>query len=617
MKVSDMATFRLLRSQFHNLKLNGFHFLSPPTNCKIFHNRFPQNPQFSRHFQPPLNSRLIHSLNRRLSPESPVLAVNGRSEETPSNSPDSKPIFDQKPRVLSMFGPDLINPKTSDSDEESVKNRLNSVPNHSNGKKGKSKEYWVCSDCGHTEAKWWGACNACKKFGTLKSFVVKEGVDGGKVNGFEVSENAMKSWLPEQNDRQGGPVRLGDVNRGVNPSEWRIQLYGTFGGEFSRVIGGGVVPGSLVLIGGDPGIGKSTLLLQIAALIAESPDNSESAPVVYISGEESIEQIGNRADRLSINAEDLFLYSSTDVEDILKKVSLISPRAVVIDSVQTIYLQGVTGSPGGMSQLKECTAALLRFSKKTGIPILLIGHVNKIGDIAGPRVLEHIVDTVLYMEGEKHSTYRLLRSVKNRFGSTDELGVFEMAESGLQAVLNPSEMFMSEEHSESDHLAGVAVAVIIDGSRTFLIEVQALCVADSIGKHLNGVPTNRADMIISVLKKQAGLKMQDYSVFLNVVSGVSLTETAGDLAVAVAICSSLLEFPLPNNVAFIGEIGLGGELRMVSRIEKRINTLAKLGYKTCIVPKSAEKAIAALGFEGLQVVGCKNLKEVIDKVFSP
>ncbi|XP_021765374.1 uncharacterized protein LOC110729896 [Chenopodium quinoa] len=622
MKASDMATFRLFRSQFHNLNFNGFHFHSPPTNCKIFHNRFPKNPQFSRHFQPPLNSRLIHSVNRRLSPESPLLSFNGRSEETQSNSPDSEPL-----RVWSMFGPDSINPKTSDSEEESVENRVNSVPNYSDGpitggyvvkgKKGKSKEYWVCTDCGHTEAKWWGACNACKTFGTLKPFVVKEGMDGGKVSGFEVSENAMKSWLPEQNARQGGPVRLADVNRGVNPSEWRIQLNGTFGGEFSRVSGGGVVPGSLILVGGDPGVGKSTLLLQIAALIAESPDNSKSAPVVYISGEESIEQIGNRADRLSINAEDLFLYSSTDVEDILKKVSLLCPRAVVIDSVQTIYLQGVTGSPGGMSQLKECTAALLRFSKKTGIPVLLIGHVNKIGDIAGPRVLEHIVDTVLYMEGEKHSTYRLLRSVKNRFGSTDELGVFEMAESGLQAVLNPSEMFMSEEHSESDHLAGLAVAVIIDGSRTFLIEVQALCVADSIGKHLNGVSTSRADMIISVLKKQAGLKMQDCSVFLNVVSGVSLTETAGDLAVAAAICSSLLEFPLPNNVAFIGEIGLGGELRMVSRIEKRVTALAKLGYKTCIVPKSAEKAIAALGFEGLQVVGCKNLKEVIDKVFSP
>lgn len=268
-------------------------------------------------------------------------------------------------------------------------------------------------------------------------------------------------------------------------------------------------------------------------------------------------------------------------------------------------------------QVKECTSALLRFAKKTNIPVLLAGHVTKSGDIAGPRVLEHIVDAVLYMEGEKFSSYRLLRSVKNRFGSTDELGVFEMSQLGLQAVSNPSKIFLSEQHSDSEFLAGLAVAVIMDGSRSFLIEIQALCVSGStVSRHVNGIQASRADMIISVLMKQAGLKLQENAIFLNVVSGVALTETAGDLAVAAAICSSFLEFPIPNSIAFIGEIGLGGELRMVSRMEKRVSTVAKLGYRKCIVPKSAEKSLATLGFEQMEFIGCKNLKEVINVVFT-
>lgn len=267
--------------------------------------------------------------------------------------------------------------------------------------------------------------------------------------------------------------------------------------------------------------------------------------------------------------------------------------------------------------MKECTSALLRFAKKTNIPVLLIGHVTKSGEIAGPRVLEHIVDVVLYLEGEKHSTHRLLRSVKNRFGSTDELGVFEMSQSGLEAVLNPSEILLSEEHSESEVMAGLAVAVVMDGSRTFLLEIQALCLSSStVSRQVNGIQASRADMIISVLVKQAGLKLQENAIFLNVVSGVTLTETSGDLAVAAAICSSFLEFPIPSGVAFIGEIGLGGELRVVPRIEKRVHTVAKLGYKMCIVPRSAEKALASSSFGDMLIVGCRNLKEVINAVFT-
>lgn len=484
-------------------------------------------------------------------------------------------------------------------------------------KKGKSKTVWVCSECGYSSGQWWGYCQSCQKAGTMKQF--SPGVESsgtGKVSGFEFSENLARAWLP-QNSADTLPIRLADVNRGVSSLDWRIPLSGLFGAEVGRVLGGGLVPGSLVLVGGDPGVGKSTLLLQTAAIIAEGHGMGGTAPVVYVSGEESIEQIGNRADRMKIGATELFLYSSTDIKDILDKARPLSPRTLVIDSIQTVYLQGVTGSAGSISQVRECTSALLRFAKTTNVPVLLAGHVTKSGDIAGPRVLEHIVDVVLYMEGEKFSSHRLLRSVKNRFGTTDELGVFEMSQSGLQAVSNPSEMFLSEEHSDSEILAGLAVAVIMDGSRAFLIEIQALCIAGSpIARQVNGVQASRADMIISVLMKQAGLKLQENGIFLNVVSGVTLSETAGDLSVAAAICSSFLEFAIPRGVAFIGEIGLGGELRTVPGMEKRVSTLAKLGYKKCVVPESAEKFLSTLDLEGIQILACRNLKEMINTVFS-
>ncbi|KAJ8638613.1 hypothetical protein MRB53_012880 [Persea americana] len=483
-------------------------------------------------------------------------------------------------------------------------------------KSGKARVQWVCGDCGESHSQWWGSCHSCHAVGTLKVFAESEKA-GNNSRGFEISENATRSWL-QQRAVELHPRRLTDVNKGINPLEWRIPLFGLFGIEVARVLGGGLVPGSLVLVGGDPGVGKSTLLLQIAAMLAEGSDFSKPAPVIYVSGEESIEQIGNRADRMRIGTHELYLYSSTDVEDILEKIQGLSPRALVVDSIQTVYLKGVVGSAGNIQQVKECTSALLRFAKQTNIPVLLIGHVTKTGDIAGPRVLEHIVDVVLYMEGEKYSSYRLLRSVKNRFGSTDELGVFEMSQSGLKAVSNPSEIFLSEQYSDSEVLAGLAVAVIVDGSRSFLIEIQALCSSGStVKKHFNGIRESRADMIISILMKQAGLKLQDSSIFLNVVSGINLKETAGDLAVAAAICSSFFEFPIPTDVAFIGEIGLGGELRTVPRMDKRVVTVSKLGYKRCIIPKSAEKLLTGLDLEeGLQIVGCRNLKEVINGVFT-
>ncbi|XP_028778951.1 uncharacterized protein LOC114750381 [Neltuma alba] len=481
-------------------------------------------------------------------------------------------------------------------------------------KKERGKTQWVCSNCGYTTGQWFGFCRSCNSASTMKEFREPKLSGSGKVSGFSVSESVMGSWLPHQAGELR-PLKLTDVNRRVNHQEWRFPFSGPFGNEVARVLGGGLVPGSLILVGGDPGVGKSTLLLQIAAMIAEGCNSDEAAPVVYVSGEESIEQIGHRADRLGIESE-IYLYSSTDIEDILEKTQHLSARAVVVDSVQTVYLKGIIGSAGGISQVKECTSALLRYAKQTNTAVFLIGHVTKSGDIAGPRVLEHIVDVVLYMEGEKYSSHRMLRVVKNRFGSADELGVFEMLQSGLRAVSNASEIFLSDQYLDSDFLAGLAIAVVMDGSRAFLIEIQALCVSGStVSRHVNGIQQSRADMIISVLIKQAGLRLQENAVFLNVVSGFQLTETAGDLAIAAAICSSFLEFPLPRDIAFIGEIGLAGELRTVPGLDKRVNTLAKLGYRMCVVPKEAVKILGTDGFGKMKIVGCKNLKEVINTVF--
>lgn len=585
-----MQALRALRFQKHLLNL-------PPTN-----------PLSSLRFTIINTSRQFHFTRRKHFPEESTALTNDAVQgwAAPSAAREN-PSGENVPQRESKSSANYSNVLGS-------KSRVYEVTGNGNKKKGKgkSKTVWVCSDCGYDDGQWWGICKQCNGVNTMKRF--SEGVEH-LTSGFEVLENVTRSWLPHQSVR-ALPTKLTDVNKGINQSNWRIPLSGLFGAEVGRVLGGGLVPGCLVLIGGDPGVGKSTLLLQIAAIVAEGCDMGGPAPVLYVSGEESIEQIGNRADRMRIGTDELFLYASTDVEDILEKTQTLPLRALVIDSIQTVYLRGVTGSAGGLSQVKECTEVLLRFAKKTNIPVFLIGHVTKSGEIAGPRVLEHIVDVVLYMEGEKCSSHRLLRSVKNRFGSTDELGVFEMSQSGLQAVSNPSEMFLSEQQSDSEFLAGLAVTVIMDGSRAFLIEIQALCVAgSSVSRQVNGVQAGRAEMIISVLIKQAGLKLQENGVFLNVVSGVSLSETAGDLAVAAAICSSFLEFPLPVGIAFIGEIGLGGEIRMVPRMDKRINTVVKLGYKKCIIPKSAETLLSALDLGDTEIVACRNLKEMINIVF--
>ncbi|KAJ7297295.1 hypothetical protein O6H91_Y066600 [Diphasiastrum complanatum] len=345
----------------------------------------------------------------------------------------------------------------------------------------------------------------------------------------------------------------------------------------------------------------------------------QPAPVLYVSGEESMEQISNRADRLRIPSHELFLYAATDLEIILNAIRELSPRAVVVDSIQTIYLPEASGSAGSVVQVRECATALLRCAKQLQIPMFVVGHMTKTGDIAGPKVLEHIVDVVLYLEGERLQSHRLLRVVKNRYGSTDEVGVFEMVEGGLVAVTNPSGVFLSERTSDASNAASGAVAVTMEGSRPLLLEVQALCSNATQmppKRTANGIDPQRFSLIIAVLTKQARVRLSSQDIFINVVGGFELKEPAADVAVALAICSSYLEKPLPRDMAFIGEIGLGGELRSVGQLERRLTEALKLGFKKFVIPQSAAKVAKGVLTEKFQSISCSDIKEVLDKVLN-
>lgn len=390
-------------------------------------------------------------------------------------------------------------------------------------------------------------------------------------------------------------------------------------------MGGGIVPGSLILVGGDPGVGKSTLLLQVAGLLAEGGEEDVSAPVLYVSGEESEEQVANRAERMGIETEDLFIFSATNMEIILQWIQRIGPRAVVVDSIQTVYLSEATGSAGSTSQVKECATALLHVAKRNGISVFLVGHVTKTGEIAGPRVLEHIVDVVLYMEGERMQTHRLVRSVKNRYGTTDEVGVFEMKKGGLVPVANPSALFLGDRGGSGGSSASASVAVVLEGRRPLLVEVQAL--SSPVGappgrRTANGVDRERLSLILAVLQKQAGLKIYTQDIFINVVGGLQLKEPGADIAIAIAIASSYFEKSLPLDTVYIGEIGLGGELRPVGQLERRLGEAAKLGFKRAIVPTSGSVAReeedgegSNNSVDGLVSCPCANIIEALCEAF--
>ncbi|KAH7439930.1 hypothetical protein KP509_04G082500 [Ceratopteris richardii] len=512
----------------------------------------------------------------------------------------------------------------------------------SSKKKTKTRIFYVCEHCGESYGQWWGKCNSCKMQGTLKKMVQRFEEGGGagvraadKISndasrwlqmtsesahgsgGHQYISNSLpgKSWL--ETGSLTGPRRLPDVLKGISDSDWRIPLVGSTGSEISRVLGGGIVPGSLILLGGDPGVGKSTLLLQICSLLAEGCEFFDPGSVLYVSGEESEDQLCSRANRLNIRPDDLFLYSATDLEIILKAIQSLRPRAVVIDSIQTVYLPEAQGSQGSITQVRECASALLRLAKRNRLPIFLVGHVTRSGDIAGPRVLEHIVDVVLYLEGENSLSHRLLRVVKNRFGSTNEVGVFEMVEDGLMVVENPSQLFLSQREEEREGPVSGAIAVTMEGSRAILIEIQALCFGALYHGSkctVNGLDPQRLQMIIAVLSKLPEKKFDFQNMIISVVGGFQVREPAADLAMAVAICCSYLDKQIPHDIVFIGEIGLGGELRAVRQLEKRVSEASKLGFKRCVIPKAADKAVRVTNIASVELIHCVAIQEVIEKL---
>jgi DNA repair protein RadA/Sms len=436
----------------------------------------------------------------------------------------------------------------------------------------KTRTEWVCQSCGRKTLREMGRCPQCGEFNTMTEVLVAE---PGKS-----AERRASFGLPTTK-----PIRLSDIEGDV---EARMHLPIE---EFARVLGGGIVPGSAVLVGGDPGIGKSTLLLQVAATMAES-----NGPVLYVSGEESARQIKMRAQRLLQGettlgkaaakiSDNLLLLNETNLDAIAAHLDTINPKMLIVDSIQTTYSGEIASASGSVSQVRECAMRLTSIAKATGMAVFLIGHVTKEGAIAGPRVLEHIVDTVLYLEGDRYQSYRLLRGVKNRFGATSEVGVFEMRGSGMVEVSNPSEAFLAERMVNAP---GSAIAVTMEGTRPLLVEVQALTSPTSFGnprRTPNGVDFNRLLLVSAVLTKRNGIKLFDQDIFVNVVGGLQVEEPGADLAIAIAIASSMKDLPVPAEMAFIGEIGLSGELRAVGQIIPRIKEAAKLGFKRVLIPK--------------------------------
>lgn len=450
----------------------------------------------------------------------------------------------------------------------------------------KRKTVYVCQECGYESLKWMGKCTNCNNWNTFVEEVK------AKQN-----SSAAKTMTTS---KQSKPTKISDVKSEQVP---RVK---TSMQEFNRVLGGGIVPGSLVLIGGDPGIGKSTLLLQTSSQIAQ-----KSQKVLYISGEESIQQTKLRADRLEVAADDLYILAETNLFNILHYIEELSPDFVVIDSIQTVFKEEVTSAPGSVTQVRECTMELMKVAKSNDIPIFIVGHVTKEGAIAGPRMLEHMVDVVLYFEGEQHHTYRIVRSVKNRFGSTREMGIFEMKELGLEEVLNPSEIFLEERSSGA---SGSTVVASMEGTRPVLVEIQALISPSSYGnprRMATGVESNRIPLLMAVLEKRVGLMLQNQDAYIKVAGGVKLDEPAIDLAIAVSIASSFQNQPTHPEDILIGEVGLTGEVRRVSRIEQRIQEAAKLGFKRVICPENNKDGFAYP--DGVEVIGVKTVQEALQK----
>lgn len=452
----------------------------------------------------------------------------------------------------------------------------------------KAKTQFECQHCGYISSRYLGKCPQCGSWNSM----VEEKIQ-------DTSDRRSRTTLTGQKMQ---PTKLANV---VPKKEPRVQ---TQLGELNRVLGGGVVPGSMVLLGGDPGIGKSTLLLQVSQQLAAT-----GGKVLYVSGEESAEQIKMRAQRLGVVDNEFYLYAETDMHDISRAIENLEPDYVIIDSIQTMTQPDISSVAGSVSQVRETTAELLKIAKTNGIAIFIVGHVTKEGSIAGPRMLEHMVDTVLYFEGEQHQSFRILRAVKNRFGSTNEIGIFEMREGGLEEVANPSQVFLEERLAGA---TGSAIVVAMEGSRPILVEIQALVTPTMFGnakRTTTGLDFNRVSLIMAVLEKRAGLLLQNQDAYLKAAGGVKLNEPAIDLAIAVSIASSYKEKGTEATECFIGEIGLTGEIRRVNAIEQRVKEVQKLGFKKVYVPKN--NLVNWEPPKGIEVVGLATLDEALKRVF--
>lgn len=452
----------------------------------------------------------------------------------------------------------------------------------------KTKTVYFCSNCGNESPKWLGKCPNCGEWNTY----VEEKVQAPAGKGTLLSHTATDSV----------PVKLAEINQ---EKEERIQMPS---GELNRVLGGGLVAGSIILIGGEPGIGKSTLVLQNMLRI-------RSRRVLYVSGEESARQLKMRADRLGADGGECYIVCETSLEKIFRHIENCKPGILVVDSIQTVASDALESSAGSVSQVRECAAALLKYAKESGTPVILIGHINKEGSIAGPKVLEHIVDAVLQFEGDRHYMYRLLRSIKNRFGSTSELGIYEMTQVGLREVSNPSELLLSE---SDEALSGIAIGVTLEGARPFLIEAQALVSTAAYGtpqRSVTGFDSKRMNMLLAVLEKRVGFKLAQKDVFLNIAGGLKVNDPALDLAVICAILSSNVDMPVAKGVCMSGEVGLSGEIRPITRIEQRIIEADKLGFSTIYIPKNNLKGIGTSRF-GIRIVEVAKVEEVFRGLFA-
>ena len=452
----------------------------------------------------------------------------------------------------------------------------------------KSKTAYICNECGYQSPKWLGKCPGCNSWNTMEETLITP----------EKKTSATKSLVRESAGNARMPKKIGEVKVGYETR------YSTGLEELDRVLGGGIVQGSLILVGGDPGIGKSTLLLQICEKAGEDKK------ILYVSGEESEGQIKIRAERLGVTTPNLYLVSETDVELIVECIHTVKPDIVIIDSIQTMSRQDITSAAGSVPQVREATNAFMHIAKSMGIAMFIVGHVTKEGAIAGPRVLEHMVDCVLYFEGDRQLTFRILRAVKNRFGSTNEIGVFEMCDTGLREVKNPSMMLLDERNAD---VSGSAVVCTMEGSRGVMAEIQALVTPTGFGnprRMANGIDMYRMMMLIAVLEKRARMNLSNSDVYLNVAGGLRIDETGVDLGICAAIATSQADITLPSDMIFIGEVGLGGELRGVSQLEKRLSEAAKLGFKSAFVPQRSLKGVKIP--DGFAVYGIKTVSEMIN-----